>query len=163
MRLRAIEPEDLELLYTIENDATNWWLGTQTAPLSRYHLREYIANNESDIFKDEQLRLIAEHEGRVVGIIDLFNFSPRHQRAELGVAILASEQGRGFAQMAIREIISYARDIVSLHQIYAIVPCRNLPSLRMLENVGFTSEMMLKDWVFIEGKYENAAVMQLFL
>ena len=54
MRIRAIEPEDLELLYTIENDMSLWWISSQTAPLSRYHLRDYIANNEADIYKDDR-------------------------------------------------------------------------------------------------------------
>lgn len=163
MRLRAIEPEDLELLYTIENDTANWWIGMQTAPLSRYHLREYIANNEADIYKDEQVRMVIEHEGRAVGLIDLFNFSARHHRAELGVAIRNEEQGKGLAQQAITEIVSYAREIVSLHQIYAIVPTAHAASIRMLEKVGFESGMVLKDWVLHGGKYENAVIMQLFL
>ena len=93
MRIRAIEPEDLELLYTIENDMSLWWISSQTAPLSRYHLRDYIANNEADIYKDGQIRFVIEidnpdGESCAVGLVDLFNFSPQHHRAEIGIALL---------------------------------------------------------------------------
>lgn len=162
-RLRALEPEDLELLYTIENDTSMWAVGSQTAPYSRYRLRDYIANSEADIYKDEQVRFVIEEEGVAVGLIDLFNFSPQHMRAELGLAILKSEQGRGLARQAIADIIMYARDIVRLQQIYAIVPESNDASLRMLEACEFERTAMLKNWLCRRDRFENAVVMQLFL
>ena len=42
--LRAIEPEDLDLLYRIENDRNLWNVGTTNVPYSRYTLHDYIAN-----------------------------------------------------------------------------------------------------------------------
>ena len=38
VRLRAMEPEDLELLYTIENDTQLWCVGTANVPVSYTHL-----------------------------------------------------------------------------------------------------------------------------
>ena len=164
MRIRALEPEDLELLYTIENDRQQWWMGMQTAPLSRYRLRDYIAMNEGDIYKDEQVRFaIDDDDDNAVGVIDLFNFSPQNGRAELGVALLKEAQHKGLAQKAIMQIADYARSIVSLHQIYAIVPVSNAASLHMLTAVGFVQTGTLKDWVEHSGMYEDAAIMQLFL
>lgn len=163
MTLRAMEPEDLELLYTIENNRDIWFVGTQTAPFSRYRLREYIANSEVDIYKDEQVRFVIEHDGDGVGIIDLFNFSPQHRRAELGIALLENVRGKGIARLAIRQIADYAREVIHLHQIYAIVPMENADSLRMLEACGFERVSEFKDWIFSRGKYQNAMMMQLFL
>ena len=189
MQLRAIEPEDLELLYSIENDISLWWIGAQTAPISRYHLREYIANNENDIYKDEQVRYIIEisqedflagkyggegsEEGRLmgeqgkgniaVGIIDLFNFSPQHNRAEIGIAILKQFQGRGIAQKAIILLAEISKEIIHLNQIYAIVPEKHKTSLNMLEKTGFVYGGTLKKWLFNGEKYSDATIMQLFL
>lgn len=163
MRLRALEPADLDLLYTIENDITLWHTSSQTAPYSRYQLREYIASNGADIYKDEQVRFVIEEDGRAVGLIDLFNFSPYHHRAELGIALLREVQGRGIAQQAIAAIEDYARNIVGLHQIYAIVEASNTRSVAMLERYGFRCTNELKDWIRMGEKYENALLMQLFL
>ena len=40
IRLRAIEPEDLDLLYQIENDSSLWDVGTTNVPYSRYTLHD---------------------------------------------------------------------------------------------------------------------------
>lgn len=163
MRLRALEPEDLELLYTIENDQELWDASGQTAPYSRYQLRDYIATNNSDIYKDGQVRFVIEEDGEAVGLIDLFNFAPQHRRAELGIALLREAQGRGLAQQAIADIVNYARDVVGIHQIYAIVSASNNDSVRMLQRFGFTCRNELEDWLWTGEKYEKALVMQLFL
>ena len=89
MRLRAIEPEDLDLLYQIENDQSLWQVGTTNVPYSRYTLHDYIANSSDDIYADRQVRMMVENdEGETVGIVDLVQFSPQHQRAEVGIVIL---------------------------------------------------------------------------
>lgn len=47
VHLRAIEPEDLDLLYGIENDTDLWNVGVTSVPYSRYTLYEYIANSKT--------------------------------------------------------------------------------------------------------------------
>ena len=54
VRLRAPEPEDLELLYSWENNPEWWELGNTLAPYSRYLLKEYIAESHRDIFDLKQ-------------------------------------------------------------------------------------------------------------
>ena len=90
IRLRAMEPEDLDLLYKIENDESLWSVSTTNVPYSRYVLHDYIANSKNDIFADSQVRLIIETDDRRanIGLLDLVNFDPRHQRAELGIILL---------------------------------------------------------------------------
>ena len=122
MRLRALEPEDLELLYTIENDSSLWWLAATTAPYSRYRLRDYIATNENDIYKDEQIRFVIEWQDKAIGMIDLFDYSPKNGRAEMGVALLKEAQGKGLARQAIGMIADYARNVVHMEQIYSFIP-----------------------------------------
>ena len=50
VRLRALEPEDLELLYRWENDPELWEVGNTLAPYSRYILKEYIAGSDRSIY-----------------------------------------------------------------------------------------------------------------
>ena len=61
VRLRALEPEDLELLYHIENDRQLWDVGTTNVPYSRYVLHDYIANASGNIYNDGEVRLIIEN------------------------------------------------------------------------------------------------------
>jgi len=160
--LSALEPEDLELLYTIENDTTLWNVGSANVPYSRYALRDYIAGQQHDIYADKQLRLVIRvGEGdsvHAVGLIDLFNFSPDHLRAEMGIAILRSEQGKGYAVTAIQQLKDYCHNTLHLHQIYCIVPANNAPSLSMLRATGFSDEKTLSDWLLTSEGWQDAII-----
>ena len=50
--LRALEPEDLDLIYRIENDPDFWRHGSTTVPYSRYALRQYMESAQNDLFAD---------------------------------------------------------------------------------------------------------------
>ena len=70
--LRAPEPEDLELLYSWENNPEWWEIGNTLAPYSRYLLKEYIAESHRGIFDLKQLRLMIDlcSTGATVGMLD---------------------------------------------------------------------------------------------
>lgn len=61
VRLRALEPEDVDRLYIWENDRDMWPFGGTRAPLSRHQLWEYATNYDANPFAAGQLRLIIEH------------------------------------------------------------------------------------------------------
>ena len=164
MKLRAIEPEDLDLLYQIENNHSLWQVGTTNVPYSRYTLHDYIATSSDDIFADRQMRLIVESDkGEAVGIADLVNFDPQHQRAEVGIVIQSDYRRKGYAAAAIEALCDYAVRIIHLHQLYVIVDADNKAALSLFEKVGFNTQNMLKEWLFDGKKYHDAVLMQRFL
>ena len=164
VKLRAMEPEDLDMLYQIENDSSIWHVGTNNVPYSRYALHDYIAHASGDIYTDKEVRLMIDNENNeTVGIVDLVNFSPQHQRAEIGIVIKKGCRNLGYANAAIRKIISYAHDIVHLHQLYAIVEVSNETSLSLFESLGFSQGIRLKEWTFNGTTYTDAVMMQKFL
>jgi diamine N-acetyltransferase len=164
VRLRAIEPEDLDMLYGIENDTKLWNVSVTSVPYSRYTLYDYIANSKNDIYSDRQVRMMVENGGgEVVGIVDLINFDPKHLRAEIGIVIKREYRNQGYAQAAIGEICDYALNVLHLHQLYALVNRDNPHSLKLFEKTGFSVSSELKDWLFDGKNYHNAVLMQLFL
>ena len=52
--LRALEPEDLELLYHIENDDKLWNVGITNVPYSRFMLQEYSADTRFGLSEEEK-------------------------------------------------------------------------------------------------------------
>jgi len=164
VRLRAMEPEDLELLYQIENNEEAWSVGVSNVPYSKYVLRDYIASSHNDIYEDGQVRLLIENaDGITVGVLDLVNFDPRSQRAELGIIILKAHRGKGYGQAAIRRIFDHSRQVLHLRQIYAYVDVGNKDSIRCLTSVGFKETALLRDWFFVQGEFKDAVIMQFFL
>jgi len=45
IKLRALEPQDLELLFQIENDTDLWELSQTQTPFSKHILQQYVAND----------------------------------------------------------------------------------------------------------------------
>jgi len=89
VRLRAVEPEDLETLYRWENDEANWKQSNNLTPYSRYVLKKYIAGSGKTIYETGQLRLMIDilPGMRTIGSIDLFDFDHFHGRAGVGILI----------------------------------------------------------------------------
>lgn len=164
VRLRAMEPEDLDALYRIENDRDVWDVGENNVPYSRYILHDYIANASADIYADKQVRMVVENEkGQLVGVADVVNFCPSHARAEVSIVICREHRKKGYARAAIRQIMEYALRTLHLHQLYAVVREDNMPSLNLFSSLGFKSKMVLDDWLFDGKDYHNAVVMHFFL
>lgn len=162
--LRAVEPEDLDALYDIENDTDIWDKGVTNVPYSKYVLHEYIASAKNDIYTDRQVRLMIEDEQRnTVGIIDVIDFDPKNMKAEIGIVIKRRHRKRGLAQASLLKISDYALSHLHLHQIYAVTDIRNENAVKLFEKCGFSKSAPLKDWLFDGKEYHDAMVMQRFL
>lgn len=162
--IRAVEPEDLELLYKIENDFNLWDVGVTNVPYSKFMLHEYMSSITGDIYTDKQVRLMIENEqGTVVGIADIVDFNPSHRRAEIGIVIMKEYRHNGYAAATLNYLKKYAAHILHLKQIYAIVPNNNEHSLSLFTNSGFICDATLKNWLFDGQNYRDATLMQYFL
>lgn len=157
--LRALEPEDLDLIYRIENDPEYWRFGASTVPYSRYALRQFIASSQNDLFADGQVRLVIESDGKGVGFADLTSFDAIHLRAEIGLAVLPEHQGKHIGQAAVKCLCDYATKL-HLHQLYAVIAVTNEPATRLFRSLAFESSATLKDWLRSDEGYVDAVVWQ---
>ncbi|MDH6357538.1 GNAT family protein [Parabacteroides sp. PF5-9] len=162
IRLRALEPEDLALLYQWENDSDLWSWGNSLIPYSHYTLKEYILQAHRDIYDLKQLRLVVEQKSnnKAIGLIDLFDFDPHHRRAGMGILIDKTSQKNGFASEAVDILCNYAFVFLKLHQIYVHIPVCNEVSTRLFSRCGFTQTGLLSDWIIAENDYMDVLVMQ---
>ena len=164
MKIRALEITDLPFLYRWENDAEAWADSDTHNPLSQRLLREYIESSTGDLFKDGQLRLIIEDEGVTAGCVDLFDLDLRSRKAAMGLYISPEMRGKGLGKSAVTWLLSYAREFLHLHQLYAIIRCSNRACCRIYEDLGFSQDAVLKEWVInSDGIYDDAIVFQKIL
>ena len=160
MRLRALEIEDLPYLYQWENDAATWTDSDTHNPLSQHLLREYIANSTGDIYKDGQLRLIVEEEGRTLGCVDLFDFDARSRKAAIGMYISPLARGKGLGKQVLAMLEEYAFGFLGLHTMYAIIRETNAACRGLYESAGYRNAGVLQDWVRSDNEYVNAIIYQ---
>lgn len=160
--LRALEPEDLEFLYRLENDSNLWEISGTVTPYSRQVLKLYLENAYRDIYDVKQLRLaICNEKDKTVGLIDLFEFDPRHRRAGMGI-VVADEKSRnkGIGTEAIQLLCAYAFGVLELHQIYANVAAENKGSIALFERLGFKVAGTKKEWLLVGGAFKDELILQ---
>jgi diamine N-acetyltransferase len=166
IRLRAIEPTDLDFIYTIENDPMIWRVGNTLIPYSRHQLEQYILSSQHDLYSEKQLRLmidllLPENEKKTIGVIDLYDFEPHHEHAGVGIFVLPEEQEKGFATEALQVLIRYCFEILKLHMLHCNITADNTPSIRLFEKAGFIQCGLKKEWRYIDNCWVDELMFQL--
>lgn len=164
IKLRALEPEDLELLYEWENDNSYWVLSNTITPFSKYTLRRYLKNSHKNIYETGQLRLMIDliAEKKTIGAIDLFDFDPFHKRAGIGILIAdENERKKGYGTMALKCLIAYCFTTLQLHQLYCNILSNNCESIELFRKLGFVQVAVKKDWIRSSDGYIDELMFQL--
>lgn len=162
LHLRAMEPEDLEIMYAMENDPQNWDVTNFNVPYSKFILRQYIENSQCDMFADRQLRMmIVRHEDdAVVGTVDITDFSPLHSRGEIGIVVRREYQSKGYAKEALDLLCDYVFGFLFLKQLTAHISTDNEASIQLFKSCGFTECGLLKEWWCVGGQYKDVVLLQ---
>jgi diamine N-acetyltransferase len=164
IKLRALEPEDLGLLYEWENNDSYWLISNTVTPFSKYTLKRYLENSHKNIYETGQLRLMIDivPDNVTVGTIDIFDFDPFHKRAGLGI-LIADEKNRrkGYASMSLRCLIDYCFSTLQLHQLYCNILSNNCESIDLFKKQGFVQSGIKKDWVKTPKGYLDEYLFQL--
>jgi len=164
IRLRAVEPEDLDRLYAWENNPQLWDVGNTRNPYSRYVLKQYIINSDKDIYETRQLRLmmVSVLTGETVGTVDLFDFDIHNSRIALGLFVDAAYQGKGYAKQSLHLVEEYVFGYLKINQLYCHIAENNTPSIRLFEQENYYKNGLLKDWIKTVNGFENIVLFQQF-
>ncbi len=162
--LRALEPEDLEFIYAIENDENIWNVSNTNTPYSRFLIRQYLENAHQDIYEAKQLRLAIcrKNDENAIGLIDLFEFDPKNNRAGIGIVIQDEvNRNSGFGKEALALLIDFSFKQLQLHQLFANIGVDNVSSLNLFATFGFQKIGVKKDWIFSNNSYQDEVIFQL--
>lgn len=166
IKLRALEPEDLQFIFRWENNSAIWRVSETTSPYSKFIIKQYLANIEKDIYEAKQLRLMIDRYKNdefiaTVGTVDLFDFDPFNNRAGLGILLEDQYQGNGIAYDTLQLLIDYCFNFLHLKQLYCHVPADNIPSLKLFRKCGFEDSGLLKSWLRSVDGYIDEHILQL--
>jgi len=161
--LRALEKEDLEFLFAIENNEAFWEVSGTLNPFSKDLLKQYLSNAHLDLFEAKQLRMVVVDKScnENIGLVDLFDFNPQHNRAGIGILIQKKYQNSGFASETLQLFLNYAFTTLNIHQIYANIPTDNEPSIKLFKKMHFNLIGTKKDWIVSKGNYKDVNLYQL--
>lgn len=161
IQLRALEPEDIDVLYDIENNSRYWKYSNRNTLFSKALLRKYINNQHQDIYESKQQRFVITDASRYpFGFIDLFDFEALHRRAGVGLIINDAYQGKGLGSGALELLEAYVLRFLNLHQLYAHVAADNIRSVALFEKRGYIKTGMKKDWNYYDNSFQDEYLYQ---
>ncbi len=175
--LRTLRPDDLELLYRWENDPEAGRYGDcgagikacepgfETERFSRDEIRQFIENQQYDIYITGQVRFViccceakdarwasgtsatcgsvdtfdaGKISGRPVGLIDLFDFDAGNRSAGVGILICdPNDRRRGYGAEALEIVEAYASRVLGLCELWCNVAVDNRASLALFRGAKF--------------------------
>ena len=161
--LRALELEDLDFIYDIENNQDIWEMSNTLTPYSKFLIKQYLENAHKDIFEVKQLRLvISTYDNEPIGLIDIFDFDFHNKRAGIGILIKdSSNRQKGYGAEALQLLIDYCFSNLNLHQLYCNISEDNEASIKLFKRHNFKEIGLKKDWNIVNKQYKNEYLFQL--
>lgn len=135
LRLREISREDAEALYAWRMDPKSrpMFRSTAVVPFEKHleRLDDYFRPENRDRW------FVVEVNGRAIGTVSLYDFSPDAAEAEWGRLVIApAERGQGYGGEAFRLLLGHARDL-GIRRLRSVVLEGNDPSMAIHRHLGF--------------------------
>jgi len=101
-------------------------------------------------------RFVLVEDDDIIGVANLTQMtrSPSHS-AILGYTLSEQHQGRGLMGLALTDVVQWAFQMRNLHRISANYMPRNERSGRLLRRLGFQVEGYARDYLLINGVWED--------
>ena len=163
LKLRALEPNDLEMVYDIENDKSLWVYSNTTSPFSRHTLKKFIENSHLDIIEHKQLRLVIADDDNSYGFIDLYDYDFINRRVGLGIIIFKKYRSKGIGLISLQLTEDFLLEHVPIHQVYANISSTNKESISLFEKSDFVNVGLKKDWIFYNNQFNDELLFQKIL
>jgi RimJ/RimL family protein N-acetyltransferase len=158
--LRPYRADDVDatLAYYGDQQASRYLLSDPfTRPDAEQAVSERMKRTDPQL-PGERLTLVVEHDGRLIGDVNLELGGPPVSVGEIGWVFDPGAAGQGFATEAARALIELAFDHYGLHRVIAQLDARNTASARMCERLGMTREAHLRqDW-YSKGEWTDTLV-----
>lgn len=159
VKLRAMEPEDVDILVKWENDPDLSASSNSFQPVSRKILHDYIEQSHRSLFEIGQMRLMIEAKGgETVGAVDLYDFDAYQRRVTIGILVDKEHRLKGYAKDALNVMSEYLLSHLCLYQIVAKVASSNTASCRLFESCQYEFVATLPQWQWIGQDYQDMKV-----
>jgi len=141
--LRTWMPSDVDALHELYDDVevTRYLPGGRR---TREQVREWIdaAIEEQDREGFSLWPVVRKDDGRVIGLCGLHR---RDGKVEIGWALKRDAWGAGYGTEAARAVLDYAKTVLRLRGISAIVDPRNRASIAMINRLGLRFDRVFRD------------------
>jgi ribosomal-protein-alanine N-acetyltransferase len=160
VRLRPGRPEDAPAILDYYRENLEHLRASMPRPSPRFlteeHWREQLQRNQDELRADRSIRLFVFVEGEVAGTVNVTQIvrNPFHC-ATLGYGIARAHEGKGLATEALRLVIDHLFLVENFHRLQANYRPTNARSGRLLRRLGFQVEGYARDYLLLDGAWED--------
>jgi ribosomal-protein-alanine N-acetyltransferase len=160
--LKLLEPYNAELMlrFRIENRAhLKPWEPRRPAEFFTRGFWELQLRHAIQDFEDQKsccFAIMDSQESEVLGVCNYTSIlRGTFMACYLGYALSAAHEGKGLMREALLKANAYVFDSLGLHRIMANYMPSNERSAHVLDRLGFTREGLAKDYLKIDGRWED--------
>ncbi len=156
VRLRPVEPADIELIHS-------WYLDAETVRLAGDRPTSLAARQErfaqartgpgSDHYAFMIVRLV---DDQAVGRVDLFEIDHVNGSASFGITVASLERGKGHGRAAIEILLRFGFEELRLERIWLDTDSENKVAQGLYASIGFVHEVRQRHHYFQEGGFIDA-------
>ncbi|RLT27997.1 MAG: N-acetyltransferase [Chloroflexi bacterium] len=149
VRLRALEPTDVEAIWSWHQDHELHVLDGWLYPASRGQIAEWLHGVGEPGFRDASFGIETE-QGTLIGYVRLKRGSAEHRSADFGIAIAREHWDQGYGTDATRTMVRFGFEEMGLHRIELDVSVENPRAQHVYEQCGFRVEGVAREarWRF---------------
>ncbi|HZH26239.1 MAG TPA: GNAT family N-acetyltransferase [Azospirillaceae bacterium] len=153
--IRAARPADAEGITVLAN-LPGFRAGTLRPPFQTVEeTRAFIEQRRSD-----NLWLVAELDGRIVGSAGLERFAGRRSHVgEIGMGVHDDHTGCGIGKALLAALLDAADNWIGLVRVQLTVYTDNAPAIALYKRFGFEVEGTLRAFALRAGRYTDALAM----
>lgn len=89
----------------------------------------------------------------IIGTVSLYDVSTHFARADVGYKFSSQYHHKGYASEAVEKLIDVAFADLGLHRLCARVQEENIPSIHLLESLGFEKEGICRGYMRMRGQW----------
>ncbi len=159
--IRRFRPEDARALATYRSDPEVARLQAWQAPYTQKAAAAFIASLETlwpGIPETWFQFAVGLRKGEpLIGDLGL-RLCDDPRQAEVGFTLAGSYQGKGYALEALRCLLRYVFEGLSLHRVFSYTDLRNERGQRLLQRAGFREEGRLMQASWFKGEWVSECV-----
>ena|SRR3990167_134004 len=153
MKLRRIHSSDLNIMFEWRNDPRIYKWCRQYAPIQwESHVKWFESLVDR---KDVDMFIIEDVPSQRVGVLGLTDIDNVNRRAEFSIYINPIDQGKGYGERALNELLKYSFNDRNLYSVWGETFANN-PATKLFLKVGMREDGVRRNFYFREGKYINA-------
>lgn len=147
--------------YFIENETylTPYYPSWQDDFFTQGYWQLQVEINYQEFTNDRSLRLFIfpkTNPNKIIGTLNFSNFVRGvAQYCTLGYSLSETQQGKGYMTEAIQGAVEYMFQELKMHRIMASYMPHNRRSGNVLKKLGFVVEGYARDYLMINGKWED--------